>query len=171
MTLGTVVVGAGQSGLNVAIRLRALGYDKPITLIGEEAHLPYQRPPLSKKFLAGELDAKSLLLRPADFYQDQRIDLKIGMRGTAIDTRERRIDLSDGSALAYEDLVLATGTRARELPLALTAGLQVGDALGGCVAPITRWRSSVHWPRAATSWWLVVALWGWRSRRRFGRRA
>lgn len=66
MTLGTVVVGAGQSGLNVAIRLRALGYDKPITLIGEEAHLPYQRPPLSKKFLAGELDAKSLLLRPAD---------------------------------------------------------------------------------------------------------
>ena len=131
MTLGTVVVGAGQSGLNVAIRLRALGYDKPITLIGEEAHLPYQRPPLSKKFLAGELDAKSLLLRPADFYQDQRIDLKIGMRGTAIDTRERRIDLSDGSALAYEDLVLATGTRARELPLALTAGLRGVHVLRG----------------------------------------
>lgn len=124
MTVGVVIVGAGQSGLNVASRLRELGYDKSIMLLGDEVHMPYQRPPLSKKFLSGAIDSQSLMLRPDSFFQDRRIDLALGVQGIALDTTSQRLGLSDGRSLNYESLVLATGTRARELPGKLGGGLR-----------------------------------------------
>ena len=122
MSPGTVIVGAGQSGLSVAQRLRALGYTASIMLVGEEAHPPYQRPPLSKKLLAGAVQAHTLQLKPRSFYDDQRITLRLGTAVTAIDTAARQLRLVDGSTLPYATLVLATGTRARPLPSSLVQG-------------------------------------------------
>lgn len=123
MSAGTLIIGAGQSGLSVASRLRGLGYDHPIVLIGDEAHPPYQRPPLSKKFLSGVADAASLQLRGPQYFVDQCIELRINQQATHIDTTAHRVGLADGSTLRYEALVLATGTRARPLPESLAQGL------------------------------------------------
>ena len=114
---GTVIVGAGQAGLQTAASLRELGYAAPITLIGDEAALPYQRPPLSKAYLAGKTDAQGLLLRPASFLDEHRIALRTGLHAERIDRQDRRLHLSDGTRLGYDHLVLATGSRNRALPV------------------------------------------------------
>jgi 3-phenylpropionate/trans-cinnamate dioxygenase ferredoxin reductase subunit len=115
MTPGTIIVGAGQAGGECAVRLRQLGYEKPITLVGTEAHLPYQRPPLSKAFLSGDVTEAALLLRPAAFYQNQNIDFLGSTTVAAIDRPDYRIILAHGQAITYEKLVLATGGHARRL--------------------------------------------------------
>lgn len=110
-----VIVGAGQAGLSIAARLRAQGFDGAITILGEEPYLPYQRPPLTKKYLTGEFDAERLLLRAASFYRDQEIAVRAGTRVTGIDRAARRVD-AQGGAIAYDCLVLTTGARPRILP-------------------------------------------------------
>jgi 3-phenylpropionate/trans-cinnamate dioxygenase ferredoxin reductase component len=82
-------------------------------LVGDEPELPYQRPPLSKKYLAGEFDPDRLWIRPASFYEQQRCELRLGRRATAIDREQRQLQLDDGTSLAYDTLLLATGSRAR----------------------------------------------------------
>lgn len=111
-----VIVGAGQAGASLAARLRALGHRGPLTLIGEEPALPYQRPPLSKAYLKGEIPAERLALRPASFYAAENIDLRTGLRVTAIDRRAREVALSDGTRLPWDRLALATGATPRRLP-------------------------------------------------------
>ncbi|MCC2674091.1 MAG: FAD-dependent pyridine nucleotide-disulfide oxidoreductase [Ramlibacter sp.] len=110
---GVIVVGGGQGGFQVAASLREEGYPGRITLIGDEPGLPYQRPPLSKGFLAGKAHAQHLELRPPAFYAEQDIALRVPERVTSIDRAARRVDLASGGSLAYEHLVLATGARAR----------------------------------------------------------
>lgn len=116
-TAGIAVVGAGQGGYQIAASLREQGYQEPITLIGEDPDLPYQRPPLSKAYLLGDTSKDRVLLRQASFYEKQNINLALGVRVTALDRHARRIMLAAGSALAYDHLVLATGARNRALPV------------------------------------------------------
>ena len=113
MTQGPVlIVGAGHGGFQVALSLRQLGFKERICLINDEAHLPYQRPPLSKAYLKGSGGPETLMFRPEKFYADQRIEL-IGDRAVAIDRAARKLKLASGGALDYGHLVLATGARNR----------------------------------------------------------
>ncbi|MDX3641558.1 NAD(P)/FAD-dependent oxidoreductase [Streptomyces sp. MB09-02B] len=114
---GVVVVGAGQAGVQAAEALREAGFAGPLTLVGEEPELPYQRPPLSKEYLAGKVSREDVVLRGERFYEDRDIDLLAGRRALAVDRGRRTVTLDDGSALPYEHLVLATGTRPRPLPI------------------------------------------------------
>jgi 3-phenylpropionate/trans-cinnamate dioxygenase ferredoxin reductase component len=117
MTQGTVlIVGAGHAGFQVAASLRQHGYGERICLINDEAHLPYQRPPLSKAYLKGEGRPDSLMFRPDKFYRDQNIEL-VGDRAVSIDRAARRLLLASGTHLDYGHLVLATGARNRLLDL------------------------------------------------------
>lgn len=109
---GVIVVGSGQGGFQAAASLRDEGYGGPITLVGDEAGLPYQRPPLSKGFLAGKTPLEQIHLRPAPFYADQRIT-QVHDRVEGIDRSAKRVSLASGGVLAYEHLVLACGARAR----------------------------------------------------------
>ena len=115
MSGGVVIAGAGQGGFQVAASLRSEGYEESITLIGDEPSLPYQRPPLSKSFMAGKQDVEASNLRPEPFYQEQRIDLLIGQRVIGVDTPNRRVLFTSGSQIHYRHLVLATGARNRLL--------------------------------------------------------
>jgi len=110
-----VVVGAGQAGVQVADSLRTLGFAGEVALIGAEPTLPYQRPPLSKDYLADGPDPAPLPLRAAAFFDGNRIDFRPGVRVTAIDRTARQVTLGDGAKLSYTALVLATGARARRL--------------------------------------------------------
>lgn len=114
---GVVVVGGGQAGFQVAASLREAGFSDPVTLVGDEPGLPYQRPPLSKAYLAGRTDAAGLDLRPAAFFAEHRIALRAGVRAVAIDRAARTLRLGNGDGLAYDHLVLATGARNRPLPV------------------------------------------------------
>lgn len=109
---GVVVIGAGHGGASVVGFLRQYGYEGPITLVGDEPHLPYQRPPLSKAWLKGEADTDSTALRPADYFATHKIDLRCGATAGRIDPVVKTVDLSDGTVLPYDYLVLATGSRA-----------------------------------------------------------
>jgi 3-phenylpropionate/trans-cinnamate dioxygenase ferredoxin reductase subunit len=113
-----VIAGAGHAGGSAAALLRQLGWQGGITLIGEEPIPPYQRPPLSKAWLKGDATAESLALRPAKFYPDATIDLRLNTRVTGIDRLAKTVTLSDGATLSYDYLILALGARARRLPLA-----------------------------------------------------
>ncbi len=112
---GTVVIGAGQSGLQTAVELRAAGYAAPITLVGEEETLPYHRPPLSKAYLTGEKGADALMMRAPAFFAEQAISLRLGCPVAAIERGAKTIRLGDGAPMAYDHLVLATGAAARPL--------------------------------------------------------
>ena len=122
-----VIVGAGHAGGSVAALLRQYGWQGPITLIGAEPVPPYQRPPLSKAWLKGEGDLAGLLLRPAAFYQANRIDLRLACEVTAIDRAARAVTLGTGDRVPYDHLILATGCCARSLPVP-------GHDLAGIVA-------------------------------------
>jgi len=114
---GTVIIGAGQGGYQVAASLREAGYAEPVILLGEEQDAPYQRPPLSKAYLLGETTADRLLLRQSNYYEKHSIDLRTGDRATAIDRVTRHVKLASGRSIAYDHLVLATGAHNRALPL------------------------------------------------------
>jgi len=117
MTQGPVLIaGAGHAGFQLAASLRQHGYSEPIRLINDEAHLPYQRPPLSKAYLKGAGGADGLMFRPDKFYRDQNIEL-IADRAASIDRGARRLLLASGSSLDYGHLVLATGARNRLLDI------------------------------------------------------
>lgn len=117
-----VAIGAGQAGAALAARLRSGGHAGPITLIGEEPILPYQRPPLSKGYLLGEMGADRLILRSADFYAEQDIALRLGAPVSAIDPRARTVTLGT-ETIRYDDLVLTTGSVPRRLPAAIGGDL------------------------------------------------
>lgn len=121
---GVVVIGAGQAGASLVAKLRSEGYDGPITLIGEEPVPPYQRPPLSKKYLLGDMALERLYLRPESYYAEAGIDLRLGLRVTAIDRAAQEVVIGT-ERLGYAHLVLATGSRPRHLPAA------IGGELGG----------------------------------------
>jgi len=124
MSQGTVViVGAGQAGHQVAMSLREQGYAGRIVMVGDEAHAPYQRPPLSKAFIAGNAGPESVALWPEKLFADRRVELITGKRVVAIDRAHRKIALDDDQVIEYEHLVLATGARNRPLPV-LGADLQ-----------------------------------------------
>jgi 3-phenylpropionate/trans-cinnamate dioxygenase ferredoxin reductase subunit len=112
-----VVVGAGQGGYQVAASLREGGFEGPITLVGEEPDLPYQRPPLSKAYLTGKMDEAGLMLRASAFYAERRIEILAPERAVAIDRAARAVSLASGRMLPYGHLVLATGARNRLLPV------------------------------------------------------
>lgn len=110
-----VILGAGQAGGETALRLRAGGFQGEITLIGDEPIAPYQRPPLSKAYLTGELDADRLPLRPLEVYAAENIHLLLGRRANWIDRQSKRVRLEGGQELPYDALVIATGARPRRL--------------------------------------------------------
>jgi 3-phenylpropionate/trans-cinnamate dioxygenase ferredoxin reductase subunit len=112
-----VIIGAGHAGGSVAALLRQYGHDGPITLIGDEPHFPYQRPPLSKAWLKGEAGEDDLELRPPHFYQEREIDVRRGVSVAAINRAAKLVQLEGGETLAYDKLILATGARARPLPV------------------------------------------------------
>lgn len=112
-----IIIGAGQAGGETAQRLRQGGFTGDITLIGEEPAAPYQRPPLSKAYLKGELDMDRLMLRPASVYVEEKIALLTRTRAVWIDRANRKVRIEGGRELPYDALVLATGAKPRKLPL------------------------------------------------------
>ncbi len=120
-----VVIGAGQAGFSACARLRALGHDGSITLIGDESHPPYQRPPLSKAYLLGETTKERLHLRPLSFYAEKGIHLMMSSTVEAIERNMRIVRLADGSSIPYDRLLLTTGARPRTLPV------EIGGAMDG----------------------------------------
>ncbi|MCV2867862.1 FAD-dependent oxidoreductase [Defluviimonas sp. WL0002] len=120
---GIVIVGAGQAGASLAAKLRSLGYQGAITMIGEEPAPPYQRPPLSKGYLLGEMELERLYLRAPSFWEDQGVTLKLGARVTAIDPAARTLTV-DGETVDYDQLALTTGSVPRRLPAAIGGDLK-----------------------------------------------
>ncbi|ACG76628.1 ferredoxin reductase [Phenylobacterium zucineum HLK1] len=116
-TAHVVILGAGHAGGTAAALLRQYGHEGPITLVGEEPIPPYQRPPLSKAWLKGEADADSLALKPLEFYAEHGIDFRPGVKAVQLKRSDRTVVLSDGSTLAYDVLIIATGARPIALPI------------------------------------------------------
>ncbi|HWJ05858.1 MAG TPA: FAD-dependent oxidoreductase [Steroidobacteraceae bacterium] len=114
-TDAVVIVGASHAAVQAIDTLRREGHAGSITLVGDEAFLPYNRPPLSKKYFSAELERDRLLLRSAQFYDTHRVDVRLGVRVTAIDRNDRRLRLGDGGELRYDKLVLCIGSRNRQL--------------------------------------------------------
>jgi 3-phenylpropionate/trans-cinnamate dioxygenase ferredoxin reductase subunit len=112
---GLVVIGASYAGIQGALSARDTGYAEPITVVADEAWLPYQRPPLSKDFLTGLATEESLVLRDKAFFDNKGIDLMLGVRATDIDRRSRKILIGDHSALSFDKLLIGTGSHARKL--------------------------------------------------------
>src|SRR5579863_10121448 len=110
-----VIVGGGQAAVQAIDTLRRKGFTGKVVLIGDEPWLPYQRPPLSKKYLAGALERERLYIRPEKFFTDHQVAMRLGCRVTAIERREQRLRLDDGEVLPYDALVLATGSHPRRL--------------------------------------------------------
>ncbi len=117
MSDGVVIAGGGLAAQRAAETLRRLGYNGPIRMVCAESHLPYDRPPLSKGVLTGEFTDESLGFRSDAWYQDNGVDLLIDVRTTDLSTEKRRVGLSDGTTLRYDQLLIATGSRPRALPM------------------------------------------------------
>ncbi|MDG1998166.1 MAG: FAD-dependent oxidoreductase [Amylibacter sp.] len=117
-----VVVGAGQAGSSCVAKLRNLGFEGTITLIGAEPAPPYQRPPLSKGYLLGEITLERMYLRPESFYRENAIDLTLGKKVLAVNSSTKTISVGDYN-LAYDNLVLTTGSMPRRLPVAIGGDL------------------------------------------------
>src|SRR6267378_8571668 len=111
-----VIAGGGQAAVQAVDTLRRKGFAGKLTVVGDEPWLPYQRPPLSKKYLAGALERERLLIRPAQFFAEHQVHTQLGLRVSEIAPREQHVRLDDGLVLPYDALVLATGSRPRRLP-------------------------------------------------------
>jgi 3-phenylpropionate/trans-cinnamate dioxygenase ferredoxin reductase subunit len=109
------IVGAGQAAAQAVDSLRREGFEGRLVVVGDEQHLPYQRPPLSKKFLSGEMPLERLLVRPVAFYEGARAELKLGVHAEGLNVQRRELRLSDGDTLGYDRLLLATGTTPRKV--------------------------------------------------------
>lgn len=119
-----VVAGGGQAAFALVAKLRALKDMRPVTMIAAENSLPYQRPPLSKKYLLGEADLDRLLYRPESWYGENDVEIRLGTRVTAIDRAAKTVSLDDGTSLEYGTLALATGSAPRRLPAAIGGDLE-----------------------------------------------
>ncbi len=142
-----IVIGAGQAGSSLVAKLRKIGFDGDITLIGSEPVPPYQRPPLSKAYLLGDMAVERLYLRPEAFYAAQNITLRMGQSVTAIDSVARTVTLAEGEVITYDQLALTTGSEPRRLPAAIggdlagvhvVRGLADVDAMAPAVVPDAR---------------------------------
>jgi len=131
MAAPIVIVGAGQAAASFISRHIALGSEQPLLLVGEESHPPYQRPPLSKKYLLGELERERLLIRPLQWYADQAVELRLDTRIDTIDRERRQVVSSAGESIEYDKLLLCTGSSARTLP----------DEIGGSLDGVFTLRS------------------------------
>ncbi|PIE14022.1 MAG: pyridine nucleotide-disulfide oxidoreductase [Rhodobacterales bacterium] len=118
-----IVIGAGQAGSSLVAKLRNSGYEGEITLIGEETAPPYQRPPLSKAYLLGDMELERLYLRPESFYADNNISLRLGERVEVIDPAAKTVTVG-GEVLSYDQLALTTGSAPRHLPAAIGGDLE-----------------------------------------------
>jgi 3-phenylpropionate/trans-cinnamate dioxygenase ferredoxin reductase subunit len=149
-----VIVGASQAGTSAAETLREQGWTGGIVLVGSEAELPYQRPPLSKGVLLGQEEPATARLHDRQWYDDNRIELRLGTTATALDPAARTVTLSEGEPLGYERLLLATGSRVRTLdvPGAELTGIHYLRTAGDSVALVDSLR---HRPR------VVVVGAGW----------
>ena len=112
-----VIIGAGQAGGQCALSLRRNGFDGRIIMVGDEPHPPYQRPPLSKAYLSGEIGEDRLWVQTPQAWDEQKVDMRTGLRALAIDRDGKSVTFDDGSSQAYDHLVFATGSRVRELPV------------------------------------------------------
>ncbi len=117
MSQRCVVVGAGHGASELVAALRKEGWEGEIVVIGEEQQPPYQRPPLSKAYLGGEVTQEKLFIRPESYYEKQNVELKLGVKVTSIDRNAKTVSLDNGETLDYTYLCLATGTRARRLDM------------------------------------------------------
>lgn len=114
---GVVIIGAGHAAGQAAASLRQAKYAGDITIVGDEAHIPYQRPPLSKAYLKGDQSADKVYLRAESFYADRDIAMKLSTRATAIDTTAKTVALSSDETLHYDHLLISTGSRPRKLSI------------------------------------------------------
>ena len=114
---GFVIVGASLAGAKAAQALREEGFAGPVVLIGEETERPYERPPLSKEYLLGKAERESMYTHPASWYTDNNVDLRLGVKVTAIDPPAHEVVLADGSRVGYARLLLTTGSSPRRLPV------------------------------------------------------
>lgn len=136
MTDSVLIVGAGQAGAQAAIALRQNDFAGPITIVGDEGHIPYERPPLSKGFLAGDVGIDRMAMRPQTFYDDKTISVRLKTRAVGIDRARKSVTLSTGEIVPYGKLILATGGRVRRMdcPGADLIGLHylrtIDDVLG-----------------------------------------
>ena len=112
---GMVIIGAGHAAGQAAASLRQEKYEGPITIIGDESHIPYQRPPLSKQYLSGEQGIERVYLRPEKFYADKDVTLKLNTRVIAIDRSAKSVQLDNNDTVDYDKLIIATGSRPRRL--------------------------------------------------------
>ncbi|MCQ4119762.1 NAD(P)/FAD-dependent oxidoreductase [Rhodococcus tibetensis] len=128
-----VIVGAGLAGLRTAEELRRAGYEGDLVLLGGEPHLPYDRPPLSKEVVRGE--KSDTTLRPREFFDEQNIELRLGVEAASLDPESRILRLVDGSEVSYDELVIATGLVPRRIPgLPELAGVHVLRSIDECLA-------------------------------------
>ncbi|NLS02939.1 FAD-dependent oxidoreductase [Rhizobium sp. P32RR-XVIII] len=123
MTDRLVIIGAGQAGFAMAAKLRALKDTRPITIVGAEDVLPYQRPPLTKKYLLGEMTFDRLLFRPEHWYPDNDVEIRLATWAEQIYRDQKQVALQDGSILDYGTLALTTGSTPRRLPAAVGGDL------------------------------------------------
>lgn len=112
-----LIIGAGQAGGQCALSLRRNGFDGKILMIGDEPHPPYQRPPLSKAYLSGEIGEDRLWVQTPQAWHEQKVEMRTGLRATAINREEQIVAFADGSSHSYDHLVFATGSRVRALPV------------------------------------------------------
>lgn len=134
-----VIVGAGQAAFAMAAKLRSLNDDRPILILGDEQALPYQRPPLSKKYLMGEMEFDRLLFRPESWFSENNVEIRLGTEVEAIDREAKSVSLAGGEKIAYDTLALVTGATPRTLPA----------AVGGDLAGIYTMRSKADADRLA----------------------
>jgi 3-phenylpropionate/trans-cinnamate dioxygenase ferredoxin reductase component len=113
-----LIVGGGQAAAQAIDTLRREGFADRIILLGDEPHLPYQRPPLSKKFLSGELPIDRLMFRHRSFYEEHRVELKLGVAAVRLDTPAKKVSLSNGEQVPYDRVLLCLGARSRQLTCA-----------------------------------------------------
>jgi 3-phenylpropionate/trans-cinnamate dioxygenase ferredoxin reductase component len=143
-----VIIGAGQAGFSCAMRLRAKGFEGSVTIIGDEPHFPYQRPPLSKGYVTGKSSAHSLLLAGESALADAGVMLLTGIAATAVNAGANTVLLENGSALQFDALVFATGSRARRLPDAMGMALEGVHTLR-TIADAERLRAATEGARRA----------------------
>ncbi|HET9733095.1 MAG TPA: FAD-dependent oxidoreductase [Acidimicrobiales bacterium] len=120
---GTVIVGASVAGVRAAQALRREGYDRPVVVVGDEPEQPYDRPPLSKQYLSGPMDADGLLLLSAERAERDGIELRLGLPAAGLDPAAREVVLADGTVLGYEHCIIATGASARPSPWDTRSGV------------------------------------------------
>ena len=113
---GVLIVGGGLAAVRTAEQLRAAGYEGPLTVVGDEDYLPYDRPPLSKEVLSAAKDPEEVILKPAEFYSEHNITLRLGNAARTLDTDSQTVTLADGTALGYDQLVIATGLAPKRIP-------------------------------------------------------